>query len=144
MDTIQSAANQVLVNLAIGIIGLLGAYALFYVRKALVKVQTETEKLKSEATRKLFNDALSDVENLVTVTVGSIEQTTASALRAAVKEGTSDKEELLALGRKAFNTVKAKTSTEAQMIITKNLGSFNEYLADMIETKVLQIKATGN
>lgn len=144
MKEIQSVANQVLVNLAIGMIGLLGAYALFYLQKAVVRVKAETEKLKSAASRELLLDALADVANLVSITVESIEQTTASALRAAVKDGTTDREELLALGKKAFDSVKSRITPEAQMIINENLGSFNEYLSNMIEAKVLELKASGN
>lgn len=144
MKEIQSVANQVLVNLAIGMIGLLGAYALFYLQKAVVRVKAETEKLKSAVSRELLLDALDDVANLVSITVESIEQTTAAALRAAVKDGTTDREELLALGKKAFDSVKSRITPEAQMIITENLGSFNEYLSNMIEAKVLELKASGN
>lgn len=144
MEAIQSTASQVLVNLALGVIGLLGAYAVYYIQKAVAKVNEQTKQIKDEAARKLLNDALEDVETLVTVTVGSIEQTTAAALRAAVKDGTTNRDELLALGKKAFSSVKSNISIETQETITKNLGSFNVYLTNLIETKVLQIKSLGS
>lgn len=143
MSAIQSIASQVLVNLSISVITLLGAYALYYIQKQVTKVKVQTNQLKSDSERKLLVNALDDVEKLVTVTVGSIEQTTASALRQAVKDGTTNKDELIALGQKAFNDVKAKIAPEAQQLIAKNLGSFNDYLSNLIETKVLELKTSS-
>lgn len=140
MDIIQSTATEVLVNLALGVITLLGAYGMYFIQKAAAKVQTQTAQIKDEASRKLLTDALADVENLAIVTVGSIEQTTAAALREAVKDGKADREELLALGKKAFNDVKAAITPEAQRVITENLGSFDAYLAKLIEDAVRRVK----
>lgn len=140
MDIIQSTATGVLVNLALGVITLLGAYGVYFVQKAATKVQTQTAKLKDDASRKLLTDALADVENLAIVTVGSIEQTTAAALREAVKDGKADREELLALGKQAFNEVKAAIAPEAQKVITDNLGSFDDYLSKLIENAVRRVK----
>ena len=66
--------------------------------------------------------------NLATVSVGAMEQTTAKALRDAVKNGTASREELLALGKQVFDEVKAAIAPEAQQVITDNLGSFDKYL----------------
>lgn len=140
MDIIQSTATGVLVNLTLGVITLLGAYGVYFVRKAAVKVQTQTARLKDDASRKLLTDALEDVENLAVKTVGSIEQTTASALRETVKDGKADRKELLALGKKAFDEVKAAITPEAQKVITDNLGSFDGYLSKLIEDAVRRVK----
>ena len=144
MESIQSMASQVMVNLALAVIGLLGAYAVYFVQKAVVKVKAQTEQIKTDAARKLLTDALEDVEKLVTVTVGSIEQTAAATLREAVKQGLSSREELLALGKKAFNEIKSSITPEARQVITENLGSFDTYLSNLIETQVLKIKASGS
>lgn len=140
MDIIQTTASEVLVNLALGVITLLGAYGVYFIQKAAAKVQTQTAQIKDESSRKLLNDALADVENLAIVTVGSIEQTTAAALREAVKGGKADREELLALGKKAFDEVKAAIAPEAQKVITDNLGSFDDYLLKLIENAVRRVK----
>ena len=69
-----------------------------------------------------------------------MEQTTAKALRDAVKNGTASREELLALGKQVFDEVKAAIAPEAQQVITDNLGSFDKYLTAVIEDAVLHIK----
>lgn len=142
MEIIQAAASELLVNLALGVITLLGAYGMYLIQKAAVQVQAQTAQIKDEAGRKLLTAALEDVENLATITVGAIEQTTAAALREAIKTGSGTREELVALGKQAFEDIKAKITPEAQSVITANLGSFDDYLTKLIETKVLEIKAS--
>ena len=115
--------------------------AMFYINKATAKVKAQTARINDAASRTLLVNALEDVNELAGVTITAIEQTTAAALRQAVKDGTADRTELLALGKQAFNDIKAKVTPEAQAAITENLGSFDTYLTNMIEAKVLQLKA---
>lgn len=137
MELITSAASDALVNVVLAIIALAGAY---YIRLGAAKLKEQTAQIKDEAGRKVLEDALDDVVNLATVSVGAMEQTTAKALRDAVKNGTASREELLALGKQVFDEVKAAIAPEAQQVITDNLGSFDKYLTAVIEDAVLNIK----
>lgn len=141
MELIQNAVTEVMVSLALGVVSLLAAYGMFYIRKAADKVREQTRQLQDDQLRKQLINALCDVETLATVTVGAIEQTTAKQLREAVKDGQTDRMELVALSKQAFDDIKNKVTPEAQKVITKNLGSFDEYLTSLIETKVLELKA---
>ena len=140
MSVIQIVATEALTSLALGVISLLGAYALYFISKSVAKIKVETSKISDEAQRTLFENALADVANLVSTTVSALEQTTASALRDAVKDGKVDREELLSLGETAFNSIKARTGIAAQVVIAENLGSFDGYLNNLIESKVLELK----
>lgn len=142
MDTgiIQSAANQMLVNIALAVISLAGGYTLYYIQLAAVKLKAQTTQIKDAAGRQLLENALNDVVQLATVSVGAMEQTTAKALREAVKAGAASREELLALGTQMFDEIKAAIAPEAQAVITKNLGSFDAYLTKCIEDAVLKVK----
>ena len=140
MEAIQTMASEVLVNVALGVIALLGAYGVYYIQKAAAKVQTQTAQIKDEAARKLLDDALDDVENLAVKSVGAMEQTTAKALRDAVKVGKGDREKLVALGKQVFDEVKAAIAPDAQAVITRNLGSFDAYLTKCIEDAVRRVK----
>lgn len=142
MEAIQSMAVEVLTSLALGVISLLGAFGVYYITKAAAKIREQTAQISDEKRRTLLENALADVETLATVTVGAIEQTTASALREAVRDGSTDRAELLALGTQAFYDIKAKVGPAAQETITKNLGSFDDYLRNLIETKVLELKTS--
>lgn len=140
MNIIQSAATEVLVNLALAVISLAGAYAVYYIRLGASKLKAETAQIEDESARKVLDNALADVENLATKSVGAMEQTTAKALRDAVKSGAANREDLLALGKQVFNEVKAAIAPEAQKVITDNLGSFDDYLTKCIEDAVLKVK----
>lgn len=139
-EVIQSAASQMLVNIALAVISLAGGYALYYIQLAAAKVKAQTSQIKDSAGRQLLENALSDVVQLATVSVGAMEQTTAKTLRDAVKAGTASREELLALSTQMFDEIKAAIAPEAQAIITKNLGSFDTYLTKCIEDAVLKVK----
>lgn len=141
MEIIQTQAMEVLVSLALAVISLLGAFGMYAIRKGGLWLTEKTAMLKDGKQRELLTNALADVENLATVTVAAIEQTTAKTLREAVKDGKVDREELVALSAQAFDSIKAKVGPEAQAAISKNLGSFDEYVRDLIETKVLELKA---
>ena len=134
MELITSAASDALVNVVLAIIALAGAYGVYYIRLGAAKLKEQTAQIKDEAGRKVLEDALDDVVNLATVSVGAMEQTTAKAL------GTASREELLALGKQVFDEVKAAIAPEAQQVITDNLGSFDKYLTAVIEDAVLHIK----
>ena len=140
MNIIQSAATEVLVNLALAVISLAGAYAVYYIRLGASKLKAQTAQSEDESARKVLDNALADVENLATKSVGAMEQTTAKALRDAVKSGAANREDLLALGKQVFNEVKAAIAPEAQKVITDNLGSFDDYLTKCIEDAVLKVK----
>lgn len=140
MNIIQSAATEVLVNLALAVISLTGAYAVYYIRLGASKLKAQTAQIEDESARKVLDNALADVENLATKSVGAMEQTTAKALRDAVKSGAANREDLLALGKQVFNEVKAAIAPEAQKVITDNLGSFDDYLMKCIEDAVLKVK----
>ena len=140
MNIIQSAATEVLVNLSLAVISLAGAYAVYYIRLGASKLKAQTAQIEDESARKVLDNALADVENLATKSVGAMEQTTAKALRDAVKSGAANREDLLALGKQVFNEVKAAIAPEAQKVITDNLGSFDKYLTAVIEDAVLKVK----
>ena len=140
MNIIQSAATEVLVNLSLAVISLAGAYAVYYIRLGASKLKAQTAQIEDESARKVLDNALADVENLATKSVGAREQTTAKALRDAVKSGAANREDLLALGKQVFNEVKAAIAPEAQKVITDNLGSFDDYLTKCIEDAVLKVK----
>lgn len=140
MDVIINAASDALLNVVLAVIALAGAYGVYFIRLGAARLKEQTAQIKDEAGRKVLEDALDDVVNLATVSVGAMEQTTAKALRDAVKSGKAKPEELAALGKQVFDEVKAAISPQAQQVITDNLGSFDAYLTKCIENAVLKVK----
>lgn len=143
MDTLQEIFSQLAVDAILAGLALLAAIAINAVHKLAKKVKLETAKIENEEQRNLLNAALDDVETLTTKTVTEIEQTTAKALREAVKQGTKDRAELLALSKKAFDEISNALQPEYKNMIERNFGSFSKYLTKAIETKVFELKSGG-
>lgn len=140
MGTVPGALGTLLLNLALGVLSLAGAAAVSYLRLAAEKLRAQTAGLKDEEARKVLDTALDDVQRLTELSVGAVEQTTAKALREAVKGGKADRKALLELSEQVFHEVKEKIAPEAQTVITRSLGSFDYYLSACIEDAVRRIK----
>ena len=140
MDIIRNAATELLVNITLGVISLAGAYGVYYIRLGASKLKAQTAQIADSASRKVLEDAVTDVTDLVELSVNAMEQTTAKELRDAVKIGAKDRGELLALGKKVFDDVKGSISPAVQEVISENLGSFDAYLTKCIEDAVLKVK----
>src|SRR5690554_723288 len=117
METAHQLFNQIVIDVAMAMIALLAAYGVNAIKKLTKKVKLETELIKNEEQRKLLTDALNDLENLTTKTVAQIEQTTAKALREAVKNGIKDRAELEALSKKAFDEIAGALKPESKALI---------------------------
>lgn len=140
MDVIQTAVQEFLISLALAALALAAAYVSFNLSRFAQKLKAQTLAIQDEETRKVLLSALNDVERLAYTTVTAIEQTTAGALREAVADGVADRDELLALGKKAVEEVKARITPQAQKIITENVGNFDAYIKDLIEAEVYRLK----
>lgn len=144
MDGTNQFFTQAILDIVLAALSLLLAYAAAAVRKYTEKVKVEAQQLKDDGQRNLLLDALNDVEELTTKTVTQIEQTTANALRQAVKDGKADKSELEALSKQAFNEISEALRPEAKTLIEKNFGNFSTYLTKTIESKVFELKNAGS
>lgn len=144
MDVVQTAAREFLISLALGLLALAGAYATYYLNRAAQKLKAQTQTIQDEGARTLLLQALEDVRQLAQTTVTALEQTTARALRELIASGGASRDELLALGDKAFYELKERIAPETQRVITKHMGSFDTYLKDLIESEVYRLKQAVN
>ena len=51
MESIQTMASELLVNLALGVLTLLGAYAMYYIRIGVSMAKRKTAAIKDEGAR---------------------------------------------------------------------------------------------
>lgn len=135
--------TQILLNIAIALLSLAASYAILLINRWKKKLELETEKIKDEKQRSLVQDALSQLNMLVSKTVTSIEQTTAGSLRQAVKQGLGDKQALLELSRQAYAEIVGSLKPEYQQVLKKELGDLEKLIIDTIEEKVFELKSIG-
>ncbi len=139
----QNTVTEILVNVLLALITLVGAYATLYIKKSSEKLKAETEKIQEEKQRNIVNTALEYMERTAEKTVNKIEQVTAKQIRKAVKEGTVDRKALEALAQEAFNEIKETLGPEYIQVLQESLGNAEKYILNTIEEKVAELKRKG-
>lgn len=139
----QDMAQEVLVNVALGVLTLLSSYALYYIRKATAKVTAEADKIKNDDQRALAQAAVERLNDIATKTVTAIEQTTASELRLAVKNGQATKDDLVRLSKQAYGEIVQTMQPDYLLALQNTLGDLDTYIKSTIEAKVLELKKSS-
>src|SRR5690554_5251512 len=91
-DIVITELRELVVTVLVALLSVGAAYALAYIRRA-------KEALDQRIDHELVERVLARVAYLAEVAVLATESTTAAALRQAVAEGKTSRDELLALGR---------------------------------------------
>ncbi|OCZ53810.1 guanylate kinase [Dehalobacter sp. TeCB1] len=138
---VTTLITQVLSNLALGIIALLGALISLYVRKGIKKLQAETQKINDEATRTVFDAALTRLNDVALKTVNAIEQTTKKDILKAVSDGTANRDQLKNLAFDAYEEIVATLEPEYRNLLEGSLGDAQTYIMNLIEEKLEEVKA---
>ncbi|MEF2968343.1 guanylate kinase [Paenibacillus sp. M1] len=136
----QNSIQDILTNFALGVLTLLCAYAMYYIKRAIAKVKLEAQKIDNEEQRSLILTALSRLDDVATKTVRSIEQTTAKEIREAVKAGLTSRDQLFQLSRQAFDQIYDQLEPEYLAVLASTLGDMDNYIKNTIESKVLELK----
>ncbi len=137
---ITTAATEILVNLMIAVMALLGALATFYVQKGIKKLQAETEKVQDEATRDFLFSALARLDDVAFKTVNKIEQTTKEQLLLAIRNGVKNKEDLKLLSLEAYKEIVKTLEPEYLNVINGTMGDAETYIMNLIEEKLELVK----
>lgn len=87
-----------------------------------------------------WDTAIKVVDAVTTATVSTIEQTTAKDLREAVKDGKADRQELIDLSYKAYNSILEQIKPEIIQTLKENVTDYQSYLENRIEQAVLEVK----
>jgi hypothetical protein len=137
--------NELLVNALMTVatagIGLLSSYLILFIRRAKAVADAEISRIAGERQRELAIDAFDRIENVAEQTVFALEQTTAKALREAVKSGDASAEKLKSLAIKAYHNIRTQLKPEYISAIENGVEDFEAYLMNLIESKVLEVKA---
>ncbi|SHN73181.1 guanylate kinase [Desulfitobacterium chlororespirans] len=140
---ITNLATEVMVNLLLGVLTLLGALGSMYLQKGIKKLQAETAKVQEETTRKLFYDALARLDDVAGKSVNKIEQTTKKQLLKAVAEGSVGKEVFQSLAYEAYEEIIRTLEPDYLQVVQETMGDFQTYIMNLIEEKLAALKSTG-
>lgn len=98
------------------------------------------DRIKDENLKKIINDSLVRLEDLVTKGVKSAEVSVGSYLREMVKDGKVDRSELVALKDVVKDEVLAGLSDDFKANVEAGVGDINTYVNQLIEIKLDEIK----
>lgn len=139
----QDYINDLLSNFVLGIVTLMCAYSMYYIKKGIAKVKLEAQKIDNEEQRDLALAAIDRLDDVTTKTVKAIEQTTAKELREAVKSGKTSRDELIRLSQSAFDQIVNQLEPEYLAVLATTLGDMDDYIKNTIEAKVLELKGAA-
>ncbi|MDI3480806.1 MAG: hypothetical protein PWQ97_461 [Tepidanaerobacteraceae bacterium] len=133
-----------LVDLLIALLGLACSYAIYYIRRASEKLAAEAEKIRDEKQAELVKNAVARAKDLATTMVEKTEQTMASEMRQAVKDGKIDRVELQNLGIKVYEEVYSNLSDDVKQAIESEINDVYAYIQGLVESAVLRLKNGGS
>ena len=139
MEDIKVLMNTLAVTVLTGVIGILGAYARLTLKKIELRVDAETAKIEDEKTRNMVELAFNSVRDVVTNAVITAETTTVAQIKQANEDGKLTKEDGERVLNQVKETVSAQVSTDTKNALTTVIGSFDDYVEQLIHAQLAQI-----
>lgn len=139
MEDIKVLMSTLAVTVLTGVIGILGAYARLTLKKIELRVDAETAKIEDEKTRNMVELAFNSVKDVVTNAVITAETTTVAQIKQANEDGKLTKEDGERVLNQVKETVSAQVSTDTKNALTTVIGSFDDYVEQLIHAQLAQI-----
>ena len=123
-----------------GCLAIASAYAGLLIARVTKKIKLEIEKLNDETQKKILNDTLDRVDNLLQTNIIAMENTVKKAMLVAIADGKIEKAELKTLADNVKNNVLKQLGNDSLEVLNNSLGDVNGYLEVKIEEILAQIK----
>ena len=117
------------------------AYTGLLVARATQKIKLEIEKLNDETQKKILNDTLDRVDDLLQTNIIAMENTVKKDMLVAIADGKIEKTELKTLADNVKNNVLKQLGDDSLAVLNNSLGDVNGYLEVKIEEILAQVKA---
>ena len=124
-----------------GCLAVASVYAGLLIARATQKIKLEIERLNDETQKKILNDTLDRVDNLLQTNIIAMENTVKKDMLAAIEDGKVEKAELKTLADNVKNNVLKQLGNDSLEVLNNSLGDVNGYLEVKIEEILAQIKA---
>lgn len=132
-ELVVEAVQDILLTVVLAVLSLGGAYALYYINLGRQRLQ-ELSRLE------VVDAMIARASTLAETVVMSLEGTVARELREMVKNGTVSREELVAIGDQAVQTVLERLGEDGRAALEESLGDVRAFVRDLVEAKVEEIK----
>lgn len=138
-NQIMDALGLLLTTVITGGIGVISTTIAVYFNNLKVKIQAETNKIQNEETKKLVNNALDRLNDLVMINVQSAQETLVKTIKEESKDGYS-KEDLLAVKDVVKNNILVQLSQDSKDLLASEISDIDSYVDNKIEVILAEIK----
>lgn len=138
-NQIMDALGLLLTTVITGGIGVISTMVAVYFNNLKVKIQAETNKIQNEETKKLVNNALDRLNDLVITNVQSAQETLVKTIKEESKDGYS-KEDLLAVKEVVKNNILVQLSQDSKDLLASEISDLDSYVDNKIEVILAEIK----
>lgn len=138
-NQIMDALGLLLTTVITGGIGVISTTIAVYFNNLKVKIQAETNKIQNEETKKLVNNALDRLNDLVITNVQSAQETLVKTIKEESKDGYS-KEDLLAVKDVVKNNILVQLSQDSKDLLASEISDLDSYVDNKIEVILAEIK----
>lgn len=138
-NQIMDALGLLLTTVITGGIGVISTTIAVYFNNLKVKIHAETNKIQNEETKKLVNNALDRLNDLVITNVQSAQETLVKTIKEESKDGYS-KEDLLAVKEVVKNNILVQLSQDSKDLLASEISDLDSYVDNKIEVILAEIK----
>ena len=140
----KSEFIQILLGLAIVVIGAAGAYAISviasYYKSKKDQIIGQIESNKYIKNNELAKEALRIIESIVSNVVEELDDTVKKEILKATEDGKLTDEEKTNLKNTAMDLIKSEISDPVKEAASSIIGDLNNYISTLIENRVTQLK----
>lgn len=139
-NVLEQTFINVFTGVLVSLITLAGGYLVLYIRKATQRLKAETSKIEDENTRKLINDSIDRLTDIVNTNVVKAQETTIKELQLASADGVIDRDELKKVGLAVKEDVLSQMSDQLLDAVQLQIKDVGAYVEGLIEQQLLVVK----
>ena len=140
MEAVQDALVNLLVTVAVGVIGIVGAYTTVCLNKITANIKSKTNKIENENQKALIESAIERVNDLVRVNVIKAQETLVKEIVEKTEDGIFDKSDLKAVAEVVKNDVIKQMGEQVTELVKIEIDDLEGYVSAVIEKTLAELK----
>lgn len=140
MEAVQDALVNLLVTVAVGVIGIVGAYTTVCLNKITANIKSKTNKIENENQKALIESAIERVNDLVRVNVIKAQETLVKEIVEKTEDGIFDKSDLRTVADVVKNDVIKQMGEQVTELVKVEINDLEGYVLAVIEKTLAELK----
>ena len=140
MEAVEDALVNLLVTVAVGVIGIVGAYTTVCLNKITANIKSKTNKIENENQKALIESAIERVNDLVRVNVIKAQETLVKEIMEKTEDGIFDKSDLKAVADVVKNDVIKQMGEQVTELVKIEIDDLEGYVSAVIEKTLAELK----